>query len=160
MRINNIRPLFQTIAKKVSQNNKLYDKVNNNILPVGETIIATSAYSFFIQNNKNLEDERKPALHYQNIICGAVGIFIASKVNKSIQKHQDEIIKILNKNKTLHRPDKLINGLKIAMPVMIFTSVVRFLIPVLATPISAKINDIRKRMFEYTPDIDKNIKKW
>lgn len=156
MQVGRIQPFFQKLAKKISQNDKFYNKVNNSILPVSETIIATGAYSYFIEHNDNLERERKPALQYQNLICGAVGIFIASKVNKSIQKHQEKIIEILNTKKNTHRPDKLINGLRIAMPVVIFSAVVRFLVPVLSTPISAKISEIQQKKFK---NIDKNNKK-
>lgn len=159
MKINSISPVIQKIAKRMSQNEKLRNNINNNILPIGETLIATGAYSFFIQNNDKLEKERKPALQYQNVMCGLAGVLIATKVNSFTQKHQEKIIEILNKNNTIHRPDKLINGLKIAMPVVIFTSVVRYLIPVIATPISSKINEIKEQMFNYKNYIDKKNKK-
>ena len=158
MAISKITPVIQKLAKNISQNEQLRNRINNKILPIGETIIATGAYSFFIEHNDRLEKERKPALQYQNIICGLTGILVASKVNDIIQTHQEKIIKVLKKNKNIHRPDKIINGLKIAMPVVIFTSVVRFLIPVLATPISSKINEIKKYMFDYDKYIDKDGK--
>ena len=159
MAISKITPVVQKLAKNISQNEQLRNRINNKILPIGETVIATGAYSFFIEHNDKLEKERKPALQYQNIICGLAGILVASKVNDTIHKHQEKIIEVLKNNKNIHRPDKIINGLKIAMPVIIFTSVVRFLIPVIATPISSKINEIKTYMFDYEKYIDKKQKK-
>ena len=137
--------MIQNIAKKVSQNDKLYDKVNNVILPVGETTIATALYAYNIHKNKDIEKERKPALQYQNLICGVAGATLANGVNKSIQKHQKGIIEALKRNKSIKNPEGLINGLKIAMPVVVFTSIIRFLIPVVSTPISSKISEISQK---------------
>lgn len=143
MKINKITQNLQKFAKKVSQDEKLYNKVNNYIIPIGETIVATGLYDVFIKHNKHLENDRKPALRYQNAICGIAGIALSSSVNKSISKHQEGIINALKKNKTLKNPEEFINGLKIAMPVVVFTSIIRFLIPVISTPISAKIREKR-----------------
>lgn len=144
MRINKISQSIQNFSKNIANNNKAYDKMNNVILPIGETTIATGLYSYFIEKNKDIEKERKPALQYQNIICGIAGATLANKVNSSIQKHQAEIIKALNSNKNIKNPESLINGLKIAMPMIVFTSIIRFLIPVISTPISSKIHELQE----------------
>lgn len=144
MRINKISQSIQNFSKNIANNNKAYDKMNNVILPIGETTIATGLYSYFIEKNKDIEKERKPALQYQNIICGIAGATLANKVNNSIQKHQAEIIKALNSNKNIKNPESLINGLKIAMPMIVFTSIIRFLIPVISTPISSKIHELQE----------------
>lgn len=145
MKINKISQYIQNCSKKIANNEKIYDKVNNVILPIGETTIATGLYSYFIEKNKDIEKERKPALQYQNIICGVAGATLANGVNSSIQKHQAEIIKSLRRNGNIKNPEPLINGLKIAMPVIVFTSIIRFLIPVISTPISSKIHEIQQR---------------
>lgn len=150
MKISKISQSIQKFAKKIANNEKIYDKVNNVILPIGETTIATGLYSYFIEKNKNIEKERKPALQYQNIICGIAGATLANGVNSSIQKHQAEIIKSLRKNKNIQNPESLINGLKIAMPVLVFTSIIRFLIPVISTPISSRIHEIQERKHKET----------
>ena len=145
MKINKISQIIQKTAKRIANDEKLYDKMNNVILPVGETAVATGMYAYFIDRNKDIERERKPALQYQNLICGVAGATMATGVNKSIQKHQVEIIKVLQKNKSIQNPEGLINGLKIAMPVIIFTSIIRFLIPVISTPISSRMHEIQER---------------
>lgn len=145
MRINKITQSIQKWAKKIANDEKTYDKINNVILPIGETTIATGLYSYFIEKNKDIEKDRKPALQYQNIICGVAGATMANGVNKSIQKHQAEIIKALKRNKTIQNPEGLINGLKIAMPVLVFTSIIRFFIPVISTPISSRIHEIEEK---------------
>lgn len=145
MKVNRISQAIQKMAKRIATDEKLYDKMNNVILPVGETAVATGMYAFFIDKNKKIEKERKPALQYQNLICGVAGATMANGVNKSIQKHQAEIIKILQKDKNIRNPEGLINGLKIAMPVIIFTSIIRFLIPVISTPISSRMHEIQEK---------------
>lgn len=144
MKINRISQAIQRMAKRVSANEKMYDKMNNVILPIGETTIATGMYALFIEKNKDIERERKPALQYQNLICGVAGATLANGVNKNIQKHQVRIIEELKKNKSIKNPEGLINGLKIAMPLVIFTSIIRFLIPVISTPISSRIHEMQE----------------
>ncbi len=145
MKVNKITQTLQNIAKKVSQNDKLYDKINNVYLPIGETTIATGLYSYFIEKNKTIEKERKPALQYQNIICGVAGAILANGVNSSIQKHQAKIIEELKKDKSIKNPEQLISGLKIAMPLIVFTSIIRFLIPVISTPISSRMHEMQDK---------------
>lgn len=145
MKVNRISQAIQKMAKRIATDEKLYDKMNNVILPVGETAVATGMYAFFIDKNKKIEKERKPALQYQNLICGVAGATMANGVNKSIQKHQAEIIKVLQKDKNIRNPESLINGLKIAMPVIIFTSIIRFLIPVISTPISSRMHEMQEK---------------
>ena len=145
MKVNRISQAIQKMAKRIATDEKLYDKMNNVILPVGETAVATGMYAFFIDKNKKIEKERKPALQYQNLICGVAGATMANGVNKSIQKHQAEIIKVLRKDKNIRNPEGLINGLKIAMPVIIFTSIIRFLIPVISTPISSRMHEMQEK---------------
>ena len=70
---------------------------------------------------------------------------LANKVNSSIQKHQAGIIEALKRNKSLKNPEGLINGLKIAMPVIVITSIIRFLIPVISTPISSRITEYQDK---------------
>lgn len=141
MKINKISNKIQKVAKNISKNEKIYDKMNNVILPTTETTIATGMYAYYINKNDKIEKDRKPALQYQNLICGIAGLLLAGKVNKSIQKHQAEIIKELQKNKNIQNPESLINGIKIAMPVLVFTSIIRFFIPVISTPISSWITE-------------------
>ena len=52
---------------------------------------------------------------------------------------------MMQKNKSIQNPEGLINGLKIAIPVIIFTSIIRFLIPVISTPISSRMHEIQER---------------
>lgn len=145
MKIPKISQAIQRMAKKIANDEKLYDKMNNVILPISETTVATGMYAYFIEKNKKIEKERKPALQYQNLICGVAGATLANGVNNSIQKHQAKIIESLKKNKNIQNPEGLINGLKIAMPVIIFTSIIRFLIPVISTPISSRMHEIQEK---------------
>ena len=55
MKINKISQAIQRMAKRVSANEKMYDKMNNVILPIGETTIATGMYALFIEKNKDID---------------------------------------------------------------------------------------------------------
>lgn len=52
MKINKISQAIQRMAKRVSANEKMYDKMNNVILPIGETTIATGMYALFIEKKQ------------------------------------------------------------------------------------------------------------
>ena len=109
-----------------------------------ETGIATLAYSAAIYKNKEIEPERKPSLHYQNIICGASGLLLSSKINKFINKYQEPLCKILEK-RNIVKINNLINGIKIAVPMIIFTLILRLFIPIISTPLSTLIESKRNK---------------
>ena len=126
--------LIQNIISKTVTNHNFKYFINSK-LPVLETIVATTSYSVAIVQNKKIERERKPAMHWQNIISGVVGIFVSSKINKIIQKSQNRICKELE-NSNIYKVNNVINGVRVAVPLIIFSTLLRFIVPVLATPIS------------------------
>ena len=73
MRINKITQSIQKWAKKIANDEKTYDKINNVILPIGETTIATGLYSYFIEKNKDVikkgEKSLNPSLKNTDCIC-------------------------------------------------------------------------------------------
>ena len=58
MKINKISQYVQKFAKNIANNDKAYDKINNVILPIGENIIASGMYAYFIDKNKDIEKPR------------------------------------------------------------------------------------------------------
>ena len=132
---------MQRLISKTS-NPKFYEKLNNN-LPMLETTIATIAYSASIALNNKIEKERKPSMQYQNIICGTSGIILSSKVNKFINKHKVGICNELAK-RNIDKVNNIIKGFQVALPLIIFSTILRFIIPVISVPISTKIEEIRK----------------
>ena len=135
--------LARKLIDKTQNSPEFYKKLNNN-LPILETTVATGCYSIAIQNNKTIEKDRKPAMHYQNIICGICGITLGASLNKIIGKYKNNICKEL-KGRNIYKLHNVIKGVQIAIPLIIFSTFLRFIVPVLATPISTHIERIRRK---------------
>lgn len=119
-----------------------YHRLNNN-LPILETIAATACYSTAIYFNKDIEKKRKPAMHYQNWICGASGIILGSSLNKIIDKYKVGICKHLEDKSSIPKLHNVIKGVQVAVPLIIFSTFLRFIMPVISTPISTHIERMR-----------------
>ena len=128
-----------------------YKKLNNN-LPILETTIATACYSGAIEQNKTIEKDRKPAMHYQNWICGASGIIFGASLNKIIDKYKTSICNNLENKTNIYKLHNVIKGVQVAVPLIIFSTFLRFIAPVLSTPISTHIERIR---LKHRKDINK-----
>jgi hypothetical protein len=95
-------------------------------------------------NNKKIEKERKPAMHYQNWICGASGVVFGSTLNKIIDKYKNGICKHLENKTNIPKLHNVIKGVQVAVPLVIFSILLRFIAPVLSTPISTHIERFRQ----------------
>ena len=136
----------QNFINKTQKNPKFYKKINDK-LPILETSVATLCYSACIYQNKSIEKERKPALHYQNWIGGAAGILLGSRINKFVNKHKDSLCKELQK-RNIYKCNNVIKGVQVALPLVIFSALLRFIIPVISTPISTKLERIRNKTLD------------
>ena len=76
------------LIDKTQSSPTFYKKLNNN-LPILDTTIATGCYSVAIQKSNTIEKDRKPALHYQNWICGASGIIFGANRQEKVLKYID-----------------------------------------------------------------------
>lgn len=142
MRIIATNKLVKKLIDRTQSNPDFYRKLNNN-LPIFETSVATTCYSGAIYLNNNIEQNRKPAMHYQNWICGASGIFLGSSLNKIIDKYKVDICKHLEGKVNIPKLHNVIKGVQVAIPLVIFSTFLRFIMPVIATPISTYIERIR-----------------
>ena len=142
MKIIATNKLIRKFIDKTQKSPSFYKNINNN-LPIFETVAATMCYSGAIHFNKDIEDKRKPAMHYQNWICGISGILLGSTLNKIINKYKDEICKCLENKKNIYKLHNVIKGVQVAVPLIIFSTFLRFIAPVLSTPISTYIERIR-----------------
>lgn len=136
--------LVTKLIDKTQNNPGFYKRLNNN-LPIIETTVATTCYSGAIYLNKNIEQKRKPAMHYQNWICGISGILLGSALNKLIDKYKIEICKNLKGKNNILKLHNVIKGVQVAIPLIIFSTLLRFIMPVLSTPISTHIERFRLR---------------
>lgn len=133
---------IRKLIDKTQSSPTFYKKLNNN-LPILETTIATGCYSVSIQKSNTIEKDRKPALHYQNWICGASGIIFGASINKVIDKYKTNICKNLENKTNIYKLHNVIKGVQVAIPLIIFSTLLRFIAPVLSTPISTYIERIR-----------------
>ena len=134
--------LVRKLIDRTQNNPEFYRKLNND-LPILETCVATACYSGAIQTNKDIEKDRKPAMHYQNWICGASGIIFGASLNKVIDKYKTGICKNLENKTSIYKLHNVIKGVQVAIPLIIFSTFLRFIAPVLSTPISTHIERIR-----------------
>src|SRR5574344_2476160 len=132
------------LIDKTQSSPTFYKKLNNN-LPILETTIATGCYSVAIQKSNTIEKDRKPALHYQNWICGASGIIFGASINKVVDKYKTSICKNLENKTNIYKLHNVIKGVQVAIPLIIFSTLLRFIAPVLSTPISTYIERIRRK---------------
>lgn len=154
MNINKIasNKIIRKLIDKTQSSSTFYRKLNNN-LPIFETTVATGCYSGAIYLNKDIEKKRKPAMHYQNWICGASGIILGSSLNKIIDKYKIGICKHLENKTNIYKLHNVIKGVQVAIPLIIFSTFLRFIMPVISTPISTNIERMRLR----NKNKDKNV---
>lgn len=138
-------PRVQKLISKTS-NPKFYEKLNNT-LPMAETIIASSAYAASIQMSNGIDKDRKPAMQYQNLICGTSGIILSSGINKFISKHKNRLCEELAR-RNIPKVDNIIKGVQVALPLLIFSSLLRYVIPVVSVPISTRLEQLRKDKYD------------
>jgi len=131
--------LFKPIQNfiKKTKSPEFYKRLNNT-LPLIESSFATICYSGAIWQNKTIEEDRKMPLQWQNLICGSTGILASKKINDIITIHQEKLIKELN-NYNIPKINNIIKGIKILLPLVITSFMLRFLIPIISTPISTFI---------------------
>ena len=144
MKIIATNKLVRRLIDKTQNNPKFYKRLNEN-LPILETVVATTCYSIAIDNNRKIEKDRKPAMHYQNWICGASGIILGSTLNKTIDKYKTGICKHLENKTNIPKLHNTIKGVQVAVPLVIFSFFLRFIMPVVSTPISTYIERARNK---------------
>lgn len=132
----------QKVVRNMVENSDYKNAINTK-LPIFESLVATSSYSIAIASNNKIEKDRKPAMHWQNIISGGTGILLGAKINKMIQGAQDKICKHVGL-RNIDKVNNVINGIKVAVPLIVFSTLLRFVVPVIATPISTMLTKNKK----------------
>lgn len=133
---------FQNLIKK-TENKNFYKKLNNT-LPLLESSFATACYAISIHTNKKIEKERKPAMQWQNGICGVFGLLASGFINKGINNYKEAIIKELS-IKNIDKVNNVIKGVQIALPLAITSICMRYLVPVISVPISTYLTKNKKK---------------
>lgn len=112
-------------------------------MPIIETGFAGICYCTFTYFNKNLDEKRKPAIMWQNILGCIFGITVSKHIDNSINGFRNNLCKNISNLKNINKVDKIINGVKIAVPLITTATITRVIIPILLVPISTKIEQLR-----------------
>lgn len=138
---------FTAIAKsKVGQ--KVYKKILdpskdvfwNNTTPLLETTAASACYIISTQVQKDIDDKSKKAMQWQNILSWIFSVGISAKLNKSVTKFGEQLVKHL-KPEVIPDSHKVINGIKVGLPIAVVTLINRFILPTVFVPVSSVIRD-------------------
>lgn len=133
--------MVQSFINK-TRDKKFYDSFNRNI-PIIETFFSGIVYCGAIYADRNLEKKRKPALYWQSILGCVCGMTVSKWVDNSITGFRNNLCKELSL-KNIKNVDKIVGGMRIAIPLLTVASITRFGLPVLIAPLSTKVEEYRK----------------
>ena len=127
---------------------KVLDPKSENFLnyttPILETALVSSFYIASTAMQKKIDKDSKQALQWQNVLSGVASVGISIPMNKGVSKLADKVSAHL-KPELIPDCHKVVNGLKVGLPVISSLLISRFLIAVALVPISSKIRDAVKR---------------
>lgn len=108
------------------------------------SLVISGLYVHQTLRNKKLDSKKKTTLAInQGLVAGlsaVMGYSLDNVINKQIDKYKIAD-KFIARNATNPKIGKYIDGIKCAIPIIVFGSVYRFITPVLVTPIANMIGD-------------------
>lgn len=108
----------------------------NNTLPLIESAVCTGSYIYATANDKKIPKEQKPILQWQNVINGVLGIAISGALNRWVSKKGAKVIQGL-KPELVKDFDAVVNGVRVGLPILMTTLVMRFGVSTASVPMSA-----------------------
>lgn len=128
---------IQNLAIKYQNNDKNIAKH----ITAGNDLLLTSSNAFCVYNSKNIRENRKNALIYNNILSTIFTLGIGYLIDLIFKNKSQNFIKkfkqINSADKNVH---KYIEGINILRPAIIFAAVYYCLLPVFSTYMSEKID--------------------
>lgn len=144
MRIGNIFTAFakSNVGQKFYKNiaNPKYDKFMNVYLPICESAVVSSFYMISTAAQKKIDPESRQALQWQNILSLLFSVGLAIPLNKGVAKFGEKIVKNL-KPELMEDGHKVIDGIRVGLPILNSIVISRFLVAVGLVPLSSKIRD-------------------
>lgn len=113
----------------------------NNTLPLIESTVCTGSYIYATARDKKIPEEQKPILQWQNIINGVLGIAISGRLNKWVSKKGANVIKDL-KPELVKDFDNVVTGVKVGLPIVMTTLVMRFGVSTASVPMSEAVKNV------------------
>ena len=148
MKIGNI---FTKIAKSET-GQKIYKKVLDpkhekfldNTLPIIESGVISGFYIASTAMQKKIDDDSRKALQIQNLLSLAFSVGLAIPLNKKVGKMGEKIIQHL-KPEIMEDGHKVVDGIKVGLPILNSILISRFLVATALVPASSKIRDSVKK---------------
>lgn len=142
MKINNI---FTSFAKS-NVGRKFYKQILhpskdvflNNHLPLLESGIVTGFYCLSTAIQKDIPPENKKSIQIQNLLSFLISTATAIPLNKKASKFGEKIIKYLNPE-VIPNSHKIIDGIRVGIPMITTLLISRFLVAVGLVPLSTAI---------------------
>ena len=132
----------QKIYKKVLD--PKHDKFLDNTLPIIESGVVSSFYIISTAAQKKIDDDSRKALQIQNLLSLAFSVGLAIPLNKKVGKVGEKIIKNL-KPEIMEDGHKVVDGIKVGLPILNSILISRFLVATALVPASSKIRDAVKK---------------
>lgn len=148
MRIDNV---FTRLAKtKTGQ--KIYkevldpkhEKFLDNTLPIIESGVISGFYIASTAVQKKIDDDSRKALQIQNVLSLLFSVGLAIPLNKKVGKIGEKIVKNL-KPEIMEDGHKVVDGIKVGLPILNSILISRFLVATALVPASSKIRDSVKK---------------
>lgn len=128
---------FQNFVKK----HELNDKNIAKHMTAATDILLTSTFAVQTSKSKNIKENRKKALVYNNIISTVItlagGYFVDNAIKSKTGKFIDKFSKINASDPKLH---KYIEGINIVRPALIFAGIYYGILPIFSTYIAEKVD--------------------
>ena len=131
----------QRIYKKVLD--PKHDKFMNTQLPVIESVVISGFYIASTAMQKKIDKDSREALQWQNILSLLFSVGLAVPLNKKVAKFGDKIIKNL-KPELMEDGHKVVDGIRVGLPILNSIVISRFLVAVGLVPLSSKIRETIK----------------
>ena len=115
-------------------------KALDTYLPVFESGLISSFYIFSTAIQPKIDKDSKIALQIQNVLSFLASVGLSIPMNKGVSKFGDNVIKHL-KPELMNDGHKVVNGIKVGLPIAMSLLVSRFLVATALVPISSVIRE-------------------
>ncbi|MBQ4122863.1 hypothetical protein IJD44_03965 [bacterium] len=130
---------FQNFVQK--NINKSSDIARN--ISISTDVLLTASFVNRIRKNKNIKEERKKTLIYNNIITTGLSIIGGYSVDKAVQKGTKKFIdKFSEINKNDPKLQKYIAGINIIRPTLIFAGIYYVILPMISAYLADKTDKV------------------
>lgn len=127
--------------QKFLKNNESNDKNIAKHITAGNDILLTTSFAILTNKSKDIKENRKKALIYNNVITTGITLFGGYIIDKLIKNNTDSFIeKFKTANKNDPKLNKYIEGIHILRPALIFAAIYYGILPIFSTYIAEKVD--------------------